>query len=133
MKNRALSSLSLFVAIALLMAAFPLPAQATDAKDAGDQQFTTVIDDLPLMPGLTTVEGNDVLFVEPHEGRIAETEASGAVAVDEVYNFYRHSLPHLGWQVVDGHTYVRDGEKLLIDAHAESGVTTVRFSVKPAS
>jgi hypothetical protein len=134
MKNRMLSpfrNAAMLAAALFIILASPLPLMAADA--GSDQQFTSVIDDLPLMPGLTTVEDSDVLFVEPHEGRIAQTEASGNVAVDEVYNFYRRSLPHLGWKVLDDHTYIRDSEKLHIDAHADGNITTVRFSVKPAS
>lgn len=122
----------MLVAVAVLAVA-PAYAATVNQDSGGDQQFTSAIDDLPLMPGLKTVEGSDVLFVEPHEGRIAETEASGAVAIDDVYNFYRRSLPHLGWKVIDGRTYEREGERLIIDAHADGKIATVRFSVKPAS
>jgi hypothetical protein len=123
------SSLALAVATIAFFAAMPTFA----APGPPEAQFTSVIDDLPLMHGLKTVEDTDVLFVEPHQGRIAETEASGSVAIDEVYNFYRRSLPHLGWKVIDGRTYERDGEHLLIDARGDGKITTVRFSVKPAS
>ena len=44
--------------------------------------FAKVIDDLPLMPGLQLVEGEDVLFAEPVLGRIAETTAEGPVDID---------------------------------------------------
>lgn len=125
------------VLISLMALTFLLAPLAVASANAppvsGNQEFTSVIDDLPLMPGLKTVEGSDVLFVEPHVGRIAETTASGTVMIDDVYNFYRRSLPHLGWKVIDGHTYVRDSEHLVIDAHADGQITTVQFSVKPAS
>ena len=120
------------------MTAIPLRAAQLNqnppapAASAEEQQFASVIDDLPLMPGLKTEEDKDVLFVEPHEGRIAETEATGAVDINEVYNFYRRSLPHLGWKVVDGRTYEREGERLRIDAEASGKITTVQFTVKPA-
>ncbi len=129
--------LSLFALAFLLIAAsaMPLCAAQLNSQPApqGEQQFTSVIDDLPLMPGLKTVEDKDVLFIEPHEGRIAETEAMGAVDIDEVYNFYRRSLPHLGWKIIDGRTYEREGEHLRIDAHADGKITTVEFTVKPAT
>ena len=66
-----------------------------------------------------------------NSGRIAETNAIGPVDIDDVYKFYRHSLPHLGWKVVDTRTYVREGEQLRIDAHANQKITLVRFTVKP--
>src|SRR5690348_4727415 len=95
------------------------PGQASQ----DEQQFTSVIDDLPLMPGLKTNEDKDVLFVEPQAGRIAETEASGDVKVDDVYKFYNRSLPHLGWKAVDGRTYEREGERLRIDARSSGSAT----------
>jgi len=93
--------------------------------------FAKVIDDLPLMPGLQLVEGEDVLFAEPVLGRIAETTAEGPVDVDDVYNYYRNSLPGLGWKVIDARNYRRENDHLQIDAHADGKTTSVRFSVRP--
>ncbi|MDP9126766.1 MAG: hypothetical protein M3N08_00710 [Pseudomonadota bacterium] len=138
---RFLTSLVLTASLLLLLPG-PLQAeplnqdgsnQVAEPANASEQEFTTVIEDLPLMPGLTTVQDGDVLFAVPHEGRIAETEASGPVAIDDVYNFYRRSLPHLGWKVIDGRTYQREKERLLIDARSDGKITTVQFSIKPAS
>ena len=95
-------------------------------------QFTKVIDDLPLMPGLEPVDENDVLFIA-HTGRIAETTANGPVDVDDVYQFYAKTLPQLGWRMVDVRTYERTNERLRIDASSvtPNATTNVRFSVKP--
>src|SRR5580704_4071886 len=122
MRNEALS---LFVGTAVIIIALsaPLYAAQLNQPPQEEQQFTSVIDDLPLMPGLKTVEDKDVLFVEPQAGRIAETEASGEVSIDEVYKFYHRSLPHLGWKALDARTYEREGERLRIDARS-SGNTT---------
>lgn len=131
--NKRLSLYRPALLVALLaLAPLPLQAATPNQAPAAEQQFTNVIDDLPLMPELKIVQDEDILFVEPHQGRIAETEATGAVDIDEVYNFYRRSLPHLGWKVIDGRTYQREGERLVIEAHADGRTTTVRFSVKPA-
>lgn len=94
-------------------------------------KFASAIEDLPLMPGLSPLADEDTLFVVPHEGRIAESVAVGSVDIDDVYKFYRSSLPQLGWKIVDGRTYIRANEVLRIDAHADGKVSTVRFSVKP--
>jgi hypothetical protein len=143
MRKMILGSGLLVVALAL-PTAFPMLARAVQlnqnsslanqgiAQD-NEPRFTNVIEDLPLMPGLQLMEDEDVLFVTPHSGRIAETNAIGSVDIDDVYKFYRRSLPHLGWKVVDSRTYVREGEKLRIDAHANAKITTVRFTVKPVS
>jgi len=127
MKNKTLF-LVLFL-FAVLSA--PVVATPLNQNPPEEQQFTSVVDDLPLMPGLKAEDDKDVLFVEPHAGRIAETEAKGEVTIDDVYNFYRHSLPHLGWKAVDGRTYEREGERLRIDAETSGKITTVQFTIKP--
>jgi hypothetical protein len=121
--------------IALSLAApLPLSAAPLDQPPAeAEPQFTNVIEDLPLMPGLQLVDDEDVLFDEPGSGRIAETNAMGPVDIDEVYKFYRRSLPHLGWKAINARTYERGGERLRIDAQANAKVTTVRFTVRPMS
>jgi len=132
------------VALAALPVFFAAPALAVPINQSADQSglagssepeahFTNVIDDLPLMPGLQLVEDEDVLFDEPGSGRIAETNAVGQVDTSSVYNFYRRSLPHLGWKAIDTHTYERGAERLRIDAQANEKITTVKFTVKPVS
>lgn len=96
-----------------------------------ETKFDPVIDDLPLVDGLQPVPDEATLFVTPRSGRIAESVAVGSVDVDEVYNFYKRALPHLGWKRLDARTYLRNKEKLRIDAHANGKVTTVHFSIKP--
>ena len=134
-------TLRLGVCLTCLMFFCSSPSRAAEQPDGFDgsirtistptePQFTKVIDDLPLMPGLQLVEDEDVLFT--HEsGRIAETNAMGSVDIDAVYQFYKRALPHLGWKVVNSHTYTRENEQLRIDAHANDKITIVQFSVKP--
>jgi hypothetical protein len=117
-----------FVAILALTA---VPAAFAAVPD--EAQFASVIEDLPLMPGLKADDDRDVLFAEAQMGRIAETEAKGTVTIDAVYDFYRRTLPQLGWKVIDGRTYQREAEKLQIDATSSGTTTTVRFNVKPVA
>jgi hypothetical protein len=133
------------VFFALMLATTPLYAAQLNTKStlvdttppnlvpspAPETKFAPAIEDLPLMPDLNPVPDEDTMFVVPSAGRIAQSTAEGPVDIDDVYKFYRKSLPHLGWKVVDARTYLRDGEQLRIDAHANGKVTTVRFSVKP--
>ena len=96
-----------------------------------ETQFTDAIPDLPLMPGLEPQPEEDVSFATKN-GRFAESVAEGEVDIDDVYKFYRRTLPHLGWTAVDGRTYERAHEQLRIDARANGKVSTVHFTVKPA-
>jgi hypothetical protein len=105
---------------------YPPQTIATPATD-----FARVIDGLPMMPGLRLVQDQDVLFAAPKSGSIAETNAEGEVDVDSVYNFYKRSLPQLGWKRVDMRTYDREHEHLTINAHADDKVTHVQFLLTP--
>jgi hypothetical protein len=105
--------------------------QAGSSSNAAPPQFTKVIDDLPLMPGLELVDDEDVLFDAPGSGRIAETNAMGPVDTDDVYKFYKKSLPHLGWHAAGSNTYRRNNEELRIDARANQKITLVTFTVRP--
>ncbi len=95
-------------------------------------QFAKVIDDLPLMPGLTPQDDKDVLFTSG-DARIAQTTVTGSVNIEDVYQFYHKSLPQLGWKYVNERTYERDNEKLRIDVKGSDtlATTVVRFSVEP--
>ncbi len=94
-------------------------------------QFVLGIDDLTLMPGLTQLSDAETIFVVPKQGRIADSSAAGAVDVDDVYRFYRRSLPQLGWKALDARSFKREGESLTIAAHSDGKITTVRFTLKP--
>jgi hypothetical protein len=96
--------------------------------------FAKVIDDLPLMPGLTAQEDKDVLFVAG-PGRIAQTTATGMIDIDDVYYYYEDSLPQLGWKKINARIYERGGERLRLDVSGANpaGLTIVCFSVEPVT
>ena len=58
--------------------------------------FFRAIDDLPLMIGLSEIEGETMVF-ESSSGRIAEVLSSGEVKREQVIRFYSETLPQLGW------------------------------------
>lgn len=107
-----------------------------------------MIEDLPLMNGLTERPEMGLLFDTP-AGRIAESFAAGKVAPAMVLDFYRHSLPQLGWRPADGQInrqtgagkvrFIRDNETLEIDFPQTSpqtppvtpDETLIRFRLTP--
>lgn len=103
-------------------------------RDDTGASFAKVIDDLPLMSGLTIAHDDDVLFIT-RSGRIAQTVATGAVDVDEVYQYYQKALPQLGWKAVDARSFERDNERLRLDVSSVTpdATTIARFSVEPIS
>lgn len=109
-----------FVFICLLMTS----AQAS----AGD--FLAGFDDLPVMPGLTAVDGAGIVFDTP-AGRIIEGYAEGAVTQASVHQFYDKTLPQLGWTRVARNEFRREGEHLKIDFKGKDRALTVRFTLSP--
>lgn len=102
--------------------------------NGADQVFLSVIDDLPLMAGLSET-GDGVQFESP-QGRIADVSATGQVDPALVSDFYENALPQLGWIKASSGTYLREGERLKItfalpDGGAKGANVVVVFSIRP--
>lgn len=100
--------------------------------------FVAGIDDLPLMPGLTAMPEGSVAFDSP-AGRIVEAYAAGTTTRAAISDFYRRTLPQLGWQPAGDNAFRREGERLRLDfperaptgASAGRGRVVVRFFLSP--
>jgi hypothetical protein len=99
------------------------------AAPAARAQFVAGTEDLPLMPGLAPVAG-DVVFDKP-EGRIVEAQAKGALGRGAVRDFYRATLPQLGWVGAGSDAWRREGERLRLDFAGRDGDLTVGFTLSP--
>ncbi len=115
--------------LAWVLAAGLFPATAGLAAADG-ATFVADVEDLPLMPGLAEVSGAGVVFDKPG-GRIVEAYAEGAVGRAEVIDFYRRTLPQLGWAAAGGTAYRREGERLEIVILGGDGDLVVRFTLQP--
>ncbi|MBT6096417.1 MAG: hypothetical protein HOH04_16140 [Rhodospirillaceae bacterium] len=94
--------------------------------------FVSVIDDLPLMPGLEE-DSEAAMTFDSATGRIAEAEARGQLTSDTIQGFYAQSLPQLGWQSLSGGKFQRGDEELSLEiVPASDGGASVRFRLKPA-
>ena len=86
------------------------------------------------MPDLVAAADGPVVFDAPG-GRIIDVQVAGRTSAAQVIEFYRDTLPQLGWKPVGAAsgTFEREGEilKLVID-EAERGQVAVRFSLAPA-
>ena len=107
---------------AVFLIAVALPAAAGD--------FLAGFDDLPVMPGLSAVDGAGIVFDTPG-GRIIEGYAEGAVTQASVGQFYDKTLPQLGWTRVAKNEFRREGEHLKIDFKGKDQTLTVRFTLSP--
>ena len=110
--------------VGLVMWAAPVGAQTA--------QFLSVIEDLPLMPGLTE-ETDAAMSFESADGRIAETVARGVMAGTVVKGFYADALPQLGWQPVRDGGFQRGNEHLSVEITEIAGQSVaVRFRLRPS-
>jgi hypothetical protein len=96
------------------------------------EEFLSVLDDMPLAPGLTELADQAAEFETP-AGRIVDATATGSVQAPAVAAFYDRTLPALGWIREGAGRFVRDQERLTIatGGGAAKGQVMVRFSLRP--
>ncbi len=111
----------------------PEPPAATPVTEPDEEAvFLSVIEDIPLMPGLVEDETRAIVF-DAAQGRLVETYAQGRLAAEAVREFYGETLPALGWRA-DGETrWVREGEALTLEIQEGPNGIDARFSLSPAS
>ena len=112
----------------LMLALFTGPGSACAETAA----FFRSMGDIPIMPGLSEIENDDIVFDKP-EGRIAEATASTARSRDAVLSFYNSALPQLGWDRTAAGTFIRGGETLKIAVEESSDGRLVRILISPGS
>jgi len=101
------------------------------APPVGAQGFFERLEDVPVMPALSPVADAGIVFDAP-SGRIVEAYAIGDAARPSIREFYRATLPQLGWRVAADDAFRRESETLKIDFFGPDGEITVRFTVSPA-
>tara|TARA_Y100000766_G_C18432638_1_gene377423 strand:+ start:157 stop:537 length:381 start_codon:yes stop_codon:yes gene_type:complete len=97
-------------------------------------RFLSVMEEMPLMPGLEEVMDSAVTFDGP-SGRIIEAFAAGSVRGEDVLMFYEAILPQLGWIRQANGKYRRDAEILFIEVSPTLAGTTgasAQFVLRPA-
>ena len=115
----------------LLSIVIVAPASATAQQAA---RFLSVMEEMPLMPGLVEVVDAAVTFDGP-SGRIIEAFVAGSVQVDAIWDFYSETLPQLGWARQANGEYRRDAEILRLNVSpAPVGMTGAgaHFMLRPA-
>ena len=92
--------------------------------------FVAGFEDLPLAPGVENLSGSQTVF-DSSGGRVIDARAFGPVSALSVRRFYRASLPQLGWRIVSGERFVREGEILTIDVEEDPPGVQLRFTLTP--
>jgi hypothetical protein len=109
--------------VAIFTAFIPTGAEATDG-------FLSRLEDLPLVPGLSEDTRAGVSF-DTADGRIVEAFARGKLTERQVLDFYRETLPQLGWTPESPTEYRRGGERLRIALTPDAQGLVVRYSLSP--
>jgi hypothetical protein len=99
---------------------------------AAETAYSGVIEDLPLMTGMTEKAADAVIFDKPG-GRIVETEAETSSPMEEIERFYTETLPPLGWKKLAPTSFVRDNEKLVLSLERKGTIILVHFTLTPAA
>ncbi len=97
---------------------------------AGEAQYSTLIDDLPLMQGMVENQDKSLVFEKP-TGRIIEAFAVINAKKDAITTFYKKNLPALGWKHQSELNFSRDGEQLTIFIKKSDKQHEIRFLLKP--
>ena len=111
------------MAIGSVAAMFATLAGAADV-------FLSRLEDLPLAPGLSE-DANAGLSFDSAGGRIVEAYARGNMTEDQVLQFYKETLPQLGWTAESTHQYRRGGERLRLELTPGGQGLTVHYSLSP--
>ena len=95
--------------------------------------FFSVLEDVPVMPGLMEVEDSALFFDKP-QGRIVELSVDmSGVTREQILNFYLETLPQFGWGVVEENLFFRDGEYLELSFIQQDGQQVLKIMVKPSA
>ena len=93
--------------------------------------FFATLQDVPVMPGLTELEGRSFSFDKP-EGVIKEVAASiGDVNEDQVLHFYQVTLPQFGWGKINDTEFFRKNEYLEISFEKDQDDQIIKIMIRP--
>lgn len=97
------------------------------------QNFSAILEDLPIMPGLSEDTENSMLFDKP-SGRVVEVLThSQNLSPEDILSFYEETLPSLGWQKISQKKYHRQGEELKINIEQSDSHQLVIFTLTPGA
>lgn len=127
MKRACVIALLFFLCAATVAA--PARAQKTAPVENTFTQtvYSRIASDLPLMPGMVEKPETLVMFDTP-EGRIAEIAMECPHGEVKVLDYYRETLPALGWRAENPQVWSRGEELLTIRFTGQRGVT---FHLQP--
>ncbi len=128
----------LVASMLLLIYVRPLYADSPVYKDVMTQPPVTFFagnQDIPVMPGLTEVEGRSFSYDKP-EGEITELVAVvEGLSAEQVLYYYDVTLPQFGWNKIieaEGGHFYRKGEYLDFSFDTEEAQSLVKIMIHPS-
>jgi hypothetical protein len=98
------------------------------------ETFLSVLDDVPVMPGMVEL-GDEAVAFDAAAGRIVGAAIAGrprpGLDIGAVLAFYGASLPSLGWRAESPSRFVRDGEVLELAVTIAKGRIRLDFALRP--
>ena len=98
------------------------------------ETFLSVLDDVPVMPGMAEL-GEEAVAFDAAAGRIIGAAIAGrarpGLDIGAVLAFYGASLPSLGWRAESPARFVRDGEVLELAVTTAKGRIRLDFALRP--
>lgn len=116
----------------------PAPAalqkQPPQRKPGDTTQYSSVLQDIPLMNGMTEQPKQKDAHT-PADGQPLETTADVPGNDKQVISYYHQALTKAGWKAADPtlHTYTKDGQTMILNTNFAGGHTTVRFQMVPSA
>lgn len=106
----------------------------TQAGPAYESSFLPGTEDIPLHPSMTLVEDESELIFDVLGGRVIHLFAHSKAAPKTLGDFYKTTLPQLGWAHQGGLDFKRDQEQLhMTFTPLTNGATQISFKVEPVS
>lgn len=93
-------------------------------------EFLSVLPDVPLPSNMSEMIDSQMDF-DSAAGRIIQVVASGNAPLNTVKEFYRVTLPQLGWAANNDDSYSRELEQLKLNYSSEGTVTIIQFELSP--
>lgn len=125
--GRRIKSQILFVIVIMIAL-----AQSWGNESFGKTRYFELIPDLPIMEGMQPIPEESAVF-DKAQGRIViQIAKSDSLSKEQIKEFYKQTLPALGWKYQRNSVYLREGEALEIEIFFENQKNKVKFFLRPA-
>lgn len=134
MKNKALVFGLIICALMPAVHSYAQPQnQNRNQVAAQEVEFFTLVEDMPLMPGLSELVDETTSFDKP-EGRIIEAFAAieSGVTPAQISAYYKVTLPQFGWGAVKNDVFFRRKEHLELHFIKRGGQDFMQVTVRPS-